>query len=64
MRLSEEKSREINEQEGKREILLIKRSPKLERKYWLVIRLKAIEYKENFLCYLSSTASFQGFLSL
>ena len=33
------------------------RSSKSERRYRLVVRLKAIEYKENFLCYLSSTAS-------
>ena len=38
-------------------MLLIKRSSKSERRYRLVVRLKAIEYKENFLCYLSSTAS-------
>ena len=38
-------------------MLLIEKSSKSERRYWLVVRLKAIEYKENFLCYLSSTAN-------
>ena len=33
------------------------RSSKSERRYRLVVRLKAIKYKEDFLCYLSSTAS-------
>ena len=33
------------------------RSLKSERKYQLVVRLKAIEYKEDCLCYLSSTSS-------
>ena len=33
------------------------RSSKSERRYWLVVRLKAIKYKENFFCYLSSTTS-------
>ena len=41
-------------------MLLIKRSLKSERRYWLVVRLKAIKYKEDFLCYLSSTSSLQG----
>ena len=49
--------------EGK--VFLIKRSSKLECRYWLVIRLKAIEYKKNFLYYLSSycQSSLQVFLS-
>ena len=42
---------------GWRKMLLIERSSKSKRRYRLVVRLKAIEYKENFLCYLSSTAS-------
>ena len=33
------------------------RSSKSEHRYWLVVRLKAIRYKENFLYYLSPTAS-------
>ena len=42
----------------KSKVLLIEdRSLKSERRYWLVVRLKAIEYKENHLCYLSSTSS-------
>ena len=33
------------------------RSSKSEWRYRLVVRLKAIEYKEDYLCYLSSTSS-------
>ena len=55
VQLSEEGSCEFNESE--RKVLLIGRSSKSECKYWLVVRLKAIEYKENFLYYLSSIAS-------
>ena len=44
-------------------MLLIERSSKSERRYQLVVRLKAIEYKEDFLCYLSFTSSLQGFPS-
>ena len=45
-------------------MLLIKRSSKSERRYRVVVRLKAIEYKENFLYYLSSyrQSSLQAFL--
>ena len=57
VRLSEEGLLEFNKQESEREVLLIRRSSKLERRYWLVVRLKAIEYLENFLYYLSSTTS-------
>ena len=38
-------------------MFLIERSSKSECRYWLVVRLKAIEYKEDCLCYLSSTSS-------
>ena len=38
-------------------MLLIKRSSKSEYRYRLVVRPKAIEYKEDCLCYLSSTFS-------
>ena len=38
-------------------MLLIKRSSNSECRYRLVVRLKAIEYKEDCLCYLSSTSS-------
>ena len=42
----------------KGKLLLIEdRSLKSERRYRLVVRLKAIEYKEDYLCYLSSTSS-------
>ena len=42
----------------KSKVLLIEnRSLNSERRYWLVVRLKAIEYKEDYLCYLSSTSS-------
>ena len=58
IQLSEEWSYKINEQEDEREVLLIERSSKLERRYWLVVRLKAIKYKEDFLYYLSSPTSF------
>ena len=64
MLLNKEGSCEFNKQEGRREMLLIKRSSKSKRRYWLVVKLKAIKYKEDFLCYLSATASLQGFLSL
>ena len=57
MCLSKKESREINEQEGEKKMLLIKRSSKLEYRYRLVVRPKAIKYKKNFLCYLASTAS-------
>ena len=42
---------------GWRKMLLIKRSSKSEHRYRLVVRLKAIKYKEDYLCYLSSTSS-------
>ena len=50
---------------GWREMLLIKKSSKSECRYRLVVKLKAIEYKENFLCYLSSyrQSSLQAFSS-
>ena len=38
-------------------IWLKNRSSKSERRYWFVVRLKAIEYKEDFLCYLCFTTS-------
>ena len=41
-------------------MLLIERSLKSEHRYRLVVKLKAIEYKEDFLCYLSSTSNLQG----
>ena len=63
-KLSKQKSRVINELEDEREVLLIKRSLRLERRYWLVVRVKTIRYKEDFLCYLSSTVSLQAFPSL
>ena len=56
-KLNKEKSRKVNELEDKREVLLIKRSSKSECRYWLVVRLIAIKYKKNFLCYLFSIAS-------
>ena len=37
--------------------LIENRSLKLEHRYRLVVRLKAIKYKEDYLCYLSSTSS-------
>ena len=57
MRLNEEESHEFNDPEGEKEMLLIKRFLESEHRYQLVIRLKAIECKENFFCYLSSTTS-------
>ena len=45
-------------------MLLIERSLESEHRYRLIVRLKVIEYKEDFFCYLSSTASLQGFLFL
>ena len=50
----------------KEKMLLIKKSLKSKRRYRLVVRLKAIEYKEDFLNYLFSycQSSFQAFLSL
>ena len=47
----------------KEKVLLIKKFSKLEYKYWLVVRLKTIKYKEGFFCYLSFIASFQTFSS-
>ena len=38
-------------------MFLIERSSKSERRYRLVVRLKAIEYKKDYFCYLSSTSS-------
>ena len=38
-------------------MLLIERSLKSERRYRLVVRLKAIKYTEDCFYYLSSTAS-------
>ena len=46
MQLSNEGSREINEQADRREILLIERSLKSEHRYQFVLRLKAIKYKK------------------
>ena len=63
MLLSEEGSREFNKQEGERKMHLIEKSSESKYRYWLVVRLKAIKYKEDFLRYLSSTASLQGFAS-
>ena len=63
VQLSEEGSRENNELKGKGKSAFFwskDRSSSLERRYQLVVRLKAIEYKEDFLCYLSSTSSLQG----
>ena len=40
--------------------LIEDRSSKSKRRYRLVVRLKAIEYKENCLCYLSSTSIFHS----
>ena len=59
VRLSEEGSSEINVQEGEWESAFWSkdRSSKSERRYRLVVRLKAIEYKEDCLCSLSSTSS-------
>ena len=63
--LSEEGSRETNEQEYERVkcFWFEDRSSKSKRRYRLVVRLKAIEYKENYLCYLSSIASFHPIVS-
>ena len=42
----------------KGKVLLIEdRSSKSEHKYWLEVRLKAIEYNEDYLCYLFFTSS-------
>ena len=38
-------------------LLIDDKSSKSEHRYRLVVRLKAIKYKENCLCYLSSTSS-------
>ena len=43
---------------GWKKMLLIKKSSKPEHRYRLVVKLKAIKYKENFLCYLFFTASY------
>ena len=44
---------------AKGKVLLIKREIfKSECRYQLVVRLKAIKYKKDCLCYLSSTSSF------
>ena len=58
--LSEEESREINEQEDEKgkSFWSNDRSSKSERRYQLVVRLKTIEYKKDFFCDLSSTTSF------
>ena len=61
--LSEEGSYAVNELEGEKQVLLIKRSSKSERRYWLIVKLKAIKYKEDFVYYLSFTISLQAFLS-
>ena len=56
VRLSKEGSRENNEQ--KKKVLLIEGWIfKSEHRYQLVVRLKTIEYREDYLCYLSSTSS-------
>ena len=57
--LSKERSREINDKKEEKEkyFWLKDRSLKSERRYGLVVRLKAIKCKKDFLCYLSSTAS-------
>ena len=46
--LSKKRSHEINKLKNKKESVFIKISSKSEYKYWLVVRLKAIEYKEDF----------------
>ena len=65
--LNKEGLREINKLKDKRESIFIKKSSKSERRYQLVVRLNAIKYKEDFLCYLSSyfycQASPQAFIS-
>ena len=57
--LSEERLCEINDKEDEREkcFWLKARSSKSKHRYQLVIRLKAIKYKEDCFWYLSSTAS-------
>ena len=61
--LSEEKSREVNELESEREMcFLIERSSNLEHKYWFVVRLKAIEYKEDFSLLFIFLRPLSGFL--
>ena len=56
-KLSKKGSYEINKLRDEKKMLLIKRFSESEHRYWLVVRLKAIEYKEDFIYYLSSIAS-------
>ena len=47
-RLSKEKSYKINKLKDERKSAFIKRFSKSKCRYWLVIKLKAFEYKKNF----------------
>ena len=66
--LNKERLHKIDKLKDERESVSINKSSKSEYRYWLVVRLKAIEYKENFSHYLSfyfyCHASLQTFLSL
>lgn len=61
-----ERSHKMNKLYNEKKGIFIERSSKLEHKYKLVVRLKAIKYRKNFLHYLISylyyQASFQVFL--
>lgn len=53
-RLNKKELCEINKLNNKSESAFINKSLKSEYKYRLVVKLKAIKYKENFFYYLSS----------
>lgn len=66
--LNKERSHKINKLKDKTKSVFIYKSSKSEHNYWLIIKLKAIKYKEDFFCYLSFyfyyQTSFHTFLSL
>ena len=64
-RFSKKESREINKLEDEKKMFSIERFSKSEGKYWLIVRLKAIKYKENFFLlfiFLFLTSSFSIFI--
>lgn len=60
--LNKEKLRGINKLKSEKEIVFIERCLKSEHKHWLLIRLKAIKHKKNFVRYLFSYISPYSFL--
>lgn len=67
-KLSKKRLREIKKLKDKKKSTFIETSSKLKHRYWLVVRLKVIKYKEDFFRYLSfyfyCQASLQAFIYL